>query len=415
MLITNIKGLVGLHPKSKLMLRGNEMDDLHVLEDAWLLIENDLIKDFGDMESIPAHILNLPSQISAEGRYVFPSWCDSHTHIVFAATREEEFAMKIQGKTYEEIAAAGGGILNSANKLQIATEDELFESASVRLKQMIRQGTGAIEIKSGYGLTVESEIKMLRVIKRLKASFPVPVKATFLAAHAFPALYKDDHEGYINLIINEMLPIIAQEQLADYIDVFCEKGFFSVAETDRILKAGAEYGLKPKVHANQLSVSGAVEVAVLNHAVSVDHLEESNDETIATLQNANTMATLLPSCSFYLGIPFADAKSFIKANLPVTLATDYNPGSTPSGNMNFVVSLGCIKLKMFPEQAINAATLNGAAAMEISENYGSIAIGKKANLFITKPMPSIAYLPYSFGETQVDTVILNGEIYNGQL
>lgn len=413
MLITNIKGLVGLHPKSKLMLRGNEMDNLHVLENAWLLIENDLIKDFGDMESIPAHILNLPSQISAEGRYVFPSWCDSHTHIVFAATREEEFAMKIQGKTYEEIAAAGGGILNSANKLQMATEDELFESASVRLKQMIRQGTGAIEIKSGYGLTVESEIKMLRVIKRLKASFPIPVKATFLAAHAFPALYKDDHEGYINLIINEMLPIIAQEQLADYIDVFCEKGFFSVAETDRILKAGAEYGLKPKVHANQLSVSGAVEVAILNHAVSVDHLEESDGATIAALQNANTMATLLPSCSFYLGIPFADAKSFIKANLPVTLATDYNPGSTPSGNMNFVVSLGCIKLKMFPEQAINAATLNGAAAMEISENYGSIAIGKKANLFITKPMPSIAYLPYSFGETQVDTVILNGEIYNG--
>lgn len=413
MLITNIKGLVGLHPKSKLMLRGNEMDNLHVLENAWLLIEDDLIKDFGDMESIPAHILNLPSQISAEGRYVFPSWCDSHTHIVFAATREEEFAMKIQGKTYEEIAAAGGGILNSANKLQKATEDELFESASVRLTQMIRQGTGAVEIKSGYGLTVESEIKMLRVIKRLKASFPVPIKAAFLAAHAFPALYKDDHEGYINLIINEMLPVIAKEQLADYIDVFCEKGFFSIAETDRILKAGAAYGLKPKVHANQLSVSGAVEVAVLNHAVSVDHLEESDEATIVALQSSNTMATLLPSCSFYLGIPFADARSFIKANLPVTLATDYNPGSTPSGNMNFVVSLGCIKLKMFPEQAINAATLNGAAAMEISENYGSIAIGKKANLFITKPMPSIAYLPYSFGETQVDTVILNGEVYNG--
>lgn len=404
---------MGLHPKSKLMLRGNEMDNLHVLENAWLLIEDDLIKDFGDMESIPAHILNLPSQISAEGRYVFPSWCDSHTHIVFAATREEEFAMKIQGKTYEEIAAAGGGILNSANKLQKATEDELFESASVRLTQMIRQGTGAVEIKSGYGLTVESEIKMLRVIKRLKASFPVPIKATFLAAHAFPALYKDDHEGYINLIINEMLPVIAKEQLADYIDVFCEKGFFSIAETDRILKAGAAYGLKPKVHANQLSVSGAVEVAVLNHAVSVDHLEESDEATIVALQSSNTMATLLPSCSFYLGIPFADARSFIKANLPVTLATDYNPGSTPSGNMNFVVSLGCIKLKMFPEQAINAATLNGAAAMEISENYGSIAIGKKANLFITKPMPSIAYLPYSFGETQVDTVILNGEVYNG--
>ncbi|MNK65977.1 Imidazolonepropionase [compost metagenome] len=412
MLITNIKGLVGLHPKSKLMLRGSELNDLHVLENAWLLIENGLIKDFGEMAAIPSSISHLPAY-NASGRYVFPSWCDSHTHIVFAATREEEFAMKIQGKTYEEIAAAGGGILNSANKLQKATEDELFESASVRLKQMILQGTGAVEIKSGYGLTVESEIKMLRVIKRLKASFPVPIKATFLAAHAFPALYKDDHEGYINLIINEMLPVIAEEKLADYIDVFCEKGFFSVAETDWILKAGAVYGLKPKVHANQLSVSGAVEVAVLNHAVSVDHLEESDEATIAALQNANTMATLLPSCSFYLGIPFADAKSFIKANLPVTLATDYNPGSTPSGNMNFVVALACIKLKMFPEQAINAATLNGAAAMEISENYGSIAIGKKANLFITKPMPSIAYLPYSFGETLVDRVILNGEIYNG--
>jgi imidazolonepropionase len=412
MLITNIKGLAGLHAKNKLMLRGSEMNDLHVLENAWLLIEDDLIKDFGEMAGIPSSISHLPSY-NASGRYVFPSWCDSHTHIVFAATREEEFAMKIQGKTYEEIAAAGGGILNSANKLQKATEDELFESASVRLRQMILQGTGAVEIKSGYGLTVESEIKMLRVIKRLKASFPVPIKATFLAAHAFPALYKDDHEGYINLIINEMLPQIAAEQLADYIDVFCEKGFFSVAETDRILKAGAVYGLKPKVHANQLSVSGAVEVAVLNQAVSVDHLEESDEATISALQNANTMATLLPSCSFYLGIPFADAKSFIRANLPVTLATDYNPGSTPSGNMNFVVSLGCIKLKMFPEQAINAATLNGAAAMEISEDYGSIAVGKKANLFITKPMPSIAYLPYSFGETQVDTVILNGEIYNG--
>lgn len=412
MLIKNIKGLVGLHPKDKLVLRGSEMNNLQVLENAWLLIENDLIKDFGHMDEIPSSSAHLPS-FDASCRYVFPSWCDSHTHIVFAAPREEEFAMKIQGKSYEEIAAAGGGILNSANKLQKATEDELFESASVRLKQMIRQGTGAVEVKSGYGLTVESEIKMLRVIKRLKASFSIPIKATFLAAHAFPVEYKNNHQGYIDLIINEMLPIIAKEGLADYIDVFCEKGFFSVAETNQILKAGATYGLKPKVHANQLSVSGAVEVAVLNQAVSVDHLEESSEETIATLQNADTIATLLPSCSFYIGIPFADAKGFIKANLPVALATDYNPGSTPSGNMNFVVSLGCIKLKMLPEQAINAATLNGAAAMEISESHGSIAVGKKANLFITKPMPSIAYLPYSFGETQVDTVILNGEIYNG--
>jgi len=413
MLITNIKGLVGLHPKDKLVLRGSELDLLPLLENAWLLVENGLIKDFGEMSSIPSHISNHPSQISADGRYVFPSWCDSHTHIVFAASREEEFAMKIQGKSYEEIAAAGGGILNSANKLQKATEDELFESASIRLKQMILQGTGAVEIKSGYGLTTESEIKMLRVIRRLKDQFPIPIKATFLAAHAFPAEFKNDHQGYISLIINEMLPLVAAENLGEYIDVFCEKGFFSVEETDQILKAGAKYGLKPKIHANQLSVSGAIEVAVKNKAISVDHLEESNESTIETLRNADTIVTLLPSCSFYLGIPFADAKSFIKANLPVALATDYNPGSTPSGNMNFVVSLGCIKMKMFPEQAINAATLNGAAAMEISENYGSIAIGKKANLFITKPMPSIAYLPYSFGESQVDTVILNGEIYHG--
>jgi imidazolonepropionase len=413
MLITNIKGLVGLHPKDKLVLRGSELGHLPMLENAWLLTENGLITDFGIMDSIPSHISSLPSHISAKGRYVFPSWCDSHTHIVFAASREEEFAMKIEGKSYEEIAAAGGGILNSASELQKASEDELFESAAVRLKQMILQGTGAAEIKSGYGLTTESEIKMLRVIQRLKNQFPIPIKATFLAAHAYPAEFKTNHQGYIDIIINEMLPLIAEEKLADYIDVFCEKGFFSIAETDQVLKAGAEYGLKPKVHANQLSVSGAVEVSVQNKAISVDHLEESNEETIQTLRKANTIVTLLPSCSFYLGIPFADAKSFIKADLPVALATDYNPGSTPSGNMNFVVSLGCIKMKMFPEQAINAATLNGAAAMEMSENYGSIAIGKKANLFITKPMPSIAYLPYSFGETQIETVILNGEIYNG--
>lgn len=412
MLIINIKGLVGLHPKDKLVLSGRELGELPVLENAWLLLENDLIKDFGKMDSFPSSIAHLPTY-NAEGRYVFPSWCDSHTHIVFAASREEEFAMKIQGKTYEEIAVAGGGILNSAGKLQNASEDELFESAVVRLKQMIFQGTAAVEIKSGYGLTTESEIKMLRVIRKLKDHFPIPIKATFLAAHAFPAEFKNDHQGYINLIINEMLPLIAKENLADYIDVFCEKGFFSVEETDQILKAGAKYGLKPKIHANQLSVSGAIEVAVKNKAVSVDHLEESNEETINTLRNANTIVTLLPSCSFYLGIPFADAKSFLKADLPVALATDYNPGSTPSGNMNFVVSLGCIKMKMFPEQAINAATLNGAAAMEISKDYGSITIGKKANLFITKPMPSIAYLPYSFGENQVDTVILNGEIYHG--
>lgn len=412
MLITNIKGLVGLHPKEKHVLRGCEMTNLPVLENAWLLIENDLIKDFGSMDQIPDSVSSLPS-IDVQGKYVFPSWCDSHTHIVFAASREEEFAMKIEGKSYEEIAAAGGGILNSARKLQIATEDELFKSASARLQQMIMLGTGAVEIKSGYGLTVESELKMLRVVKRLKQHFPIPIKATFLAAHAYPAEYKDNHKGYIDLIINEMLPKIAAENLADYIDVFCEKGFFSVDETDLILQAGAKFGLKPKIHANQLSISGGVEIGVKNKAVSVDHLEETDENVINSLKNADTIVTLLPSCSFYLGIPFANAKGFIAANLPVALATDYNPGSTPSGNMNFVVSLACIKMKILPEQAINAATLNGAAAMEISEKVGSIAIGKKANLFITKPMSSIAYLPYSFGQPQIETVILNGKIYNG--
>ena len=413
MLITNIKALVGVHPKEKLFLRGSELNQLPILENAWLLLADGLIKDFGLMSEMPSHISNLKSQISAEGRFVFPSWCDSHTHIVFAAPREEEFALKIAGKTYEEIAAAGGGILNSANKLQKATEDELFESASIRLNDMIKKGTGALEIKSGYGLTVESELKMLRVIKRLKAAFPIPIKTTLLAAHAYPTEFKNNHQGYIDLIINELLPKVAEQGLGDYIDVFCEKGFFSNEETAQILTAASNYGLKPKIHANQLSSSGAVQTGISHQAVSVDHLEETDDEVLRALSNSNTIATLLPSCSFYINIPFANAKGLIESNAIVALASDYNPGSTPSGNMNFVVSLGCIKLKMTPEQAINAATINGAAAMELSEEVGSIAIGKKANLFITRPMSSLAYLPYSFGQSQVETVILNGEIYNG--
>ena len=413
MLIANIKGLVGVHPKGKTFLRGGELSELPILENAWLLLEDGLIKDFGLMSEIPSQIANLKSQISAKGRFVFPSWCDSHTHIVFAAPREEEFALKIAGKTYEEIAAAGGGILNSANKLQKATEDDLFESASIRLNDMIKQGTGAVEIKSGYGLTVQSELKMLRVIQRLKATFPIPIKATLLAAHAYPAEFKDNHQGYINLIINELIPKVSANNLADYIDVFCEKGFFSNEETAQILAAAAKYGLKPKIHANQLSSSGAVQTGVAHQAISVDHLEETDEQVLDALSKSDTIATLLPSCSFYINIPFANVKGLIKSNAIVALASDYNPGSTPSGNMNFVVSLGCIKLKMTPEQAINAATLNGAAAMELSNEVGSIAIGKKANLFITRPMSSLAYLPYSFGQNQVETVILNGEIYNG--
>ena len=410
-LITHIKGLVGVHPSTKLSLRGSELAQLPILENAWLLVQEGCIKDFGLMSTMPAHISNNEAQISAKGKYVFPSWCDSHSHIVFAASREEEFVMKIAGKTYEEIAAAGGGILNSAHKLAQATEDELFESAARRLHSMIKQGTGALEIKSGYGLTVASELKMLRVIERLNATFPIPIKATLLAAHAYPLAYKANHQGYIQLLINELLPAVTEENLADYIDVFCEKGFFSVAETDQILTAAAKYGLKPKIHANQLSVSGGVQIGVAHHAVSVDHLEETDNEVLATLAKSNTIATLLPSCSFYLGIPFANARSLIASNAIVALASDYNPGSTPSGNMNFVVSLACLKLKMTPQEAINAATLNGAAAMELSNELGSIAIGKKANLFITKPMPSLAFLPYSFGESQIETVILNGQIY----
>lgn len=410
MLITNIKGLVGVHPKDKKVLRGSEMANLPVLENAWLLLENGLIKDFGQMDACPQA---LEFSINASGKYVFPSWCDSHTHIVFAASREEEFVMKIKGKTYEEIAAKGGGILNSANKLADTSEDLLFESAALRLKDMIMQGTGAIEIKSGYGLTVDSELKMLRVIKRLKETFPIQIKATLLAAHSYPQEYKNDHQGYMDLIIAKMLPAVAEEGLADYIDVFCERGFFSVDETDQLLSAAATFGLKPKIHANQLSVSGGVEVGVKNNAVSVDHLEETDEHVLKTLSNSTTIATLLPSCSFYLNIPFANARGLINHEAIVAIATDYNPGSTPSGNMNFVVSLACIKLKMMPEEAINAATLNGAAAMEVSAEMGSIAIGKKANVFITREMPSVAYLPYSFGQTQVETVILNGEIYHG--
>ena len=410
LLITHIGTLAGLHPKETLLLKGKEMASLPQLHNAWILCKDGLIEDFGTMDQLPEQLPNELESISAKGGFVFPSWCDSHSHIVFAAPREEEFVMKIAGKSYEEIAAAGGGILNSAGKLQKATEEELFESAALRLNDMIKQGTGALEIKSGYGLSLESELKMLRVIRRLKESFPIPIKASFLAAHAFPLAYKNDHAGYISLIIDEMLPQIAAEGLADYMDAFCEQGFFSAEETDQLLSAAAKYGLRPKIHANQLSVSGGVQIGVKHQAISVDHLEATDEAAIAALADGQTIATLLPSCSFYLGIPFANARALIQSNVPVALATDYNPGSTPSGNMNFVVSLGCIKLKMLPEEAINACTLNGAAAMQLSEQSGSIAKGKRANLFITRPMSSLAYLPYSFGQSQIETIILNGRV-----
>ena len=412
LLLTEIGLLAGTHAAATTRLPGRSLAQLPCLKNAWLLCEDGLIKDFGLMEALPSGFPNSLETISVGGGCVFPSWCDSHTHLVFAKSREEEFVMKIQGKNYEEIAAAGGGILNSASSVQQASAEELFDQAWQRLEEVIKLGTGAIEIKSGYGLTTASELKMLRVIRKLKEAAPIPVKSSFLAAHAYPAAYKKHHEKYIDLIIHEMLPEVANEGLADYIDVFCEKGFFSVAETDRILNAAAKYNLKPKIHANQLSISGAVEVGVRHHALSVDHLEATDSSTIRCLEQSDTIATLLPSCSFYLNMPFADARGLIDANVAVALASDYNPGSSPSGNMNFVVSLACIKMRLLPEEAINAATLNGAAAMELHAELGSISRGKKANLIITrKSTTSLAALPYHFGQPQIEKIILNGKIH----
>ncbi|MFM6976918.1 MAG: imidazolonepropionase [Sphingobacteriaceae bacterium] len=410
LLITEIKSLAGIHADGVKKLRGSEMVRLPILENAWLWVENGRIVSFGPMVELPKNLKHA-EHFSARGGYVLPAWCDSHTHLVFAASREEEFVMKIKGQSYEEIAAASGGILNSARKLQETTEDDLFKAAQKRLHELILLGTGAIEIKSGYGLSVADELKMLRVIKRLKESAPIPIKATFLGAHAYPEPYKNNHEAYLNIIIDEMLPQIARQGLADYMDVFCEQGFFSPKETERLLAAGAHYGLKPKVHANQLSASGAVETAVIHQAISVDHLEVMNEQALSALQNSETMATLLPGCSLFLNIPFANARELIGRNVAVALASDFNPGSSPSGNMNLVVSLACMRQKLLPEEAINAATLNGAAAMELADEVGSIAPGKRANLIITKPVPSLAYLPYAFGQNHIEKIIINGRLY----
>jgi len=363
-LFTNIHTLVGIHDANVRLLRGADMAHLPSLKNAWLLVEDGRIAAFGSMDVLPTNTSQL-KQISLNGAWVFPSWCDSHTHLVFAASREEEFVLKIQGKSYEEIALAGGGILNSAQKIQACSEDELFALAKQRLQKVMATGTGAIELKSGYGLSVEGELKMLRVIKRLKNWSPIPIKATFLGAHAYPQEFKENHQGYIDLLLNTLLPQISAEGLADYMDVFCEQGFFSLDETNQILTAAAKVGLKPKIHANQLSASGAVELAVRHQALSVDHLEEMNAAAEDALANSNTIATLLPTCSLFLGIPFANARRLLAKNVCLALASDYNPGSSPSGNMNLVVSLACMRQKMLPEEAINAATLKGAAAMEL--------------------------------------------------
>jgi imidazolonepropionase len=406
-LIKNIKGLIGILENNKKALRGSELNKIQSIENAFLAIEDGKISYYGamaDMQGITDwRDLEI---IDAEGKFVFPAFCDSHTHIVFAKSREGEFVDRINGLTYEEIGKKGGGILNSATKLADMSEDELFENALERLELVKSLGTGAIEIKSGYGLSVESELKMLRVIKRLKAESNLTIKATFLGAHSFPLEYKNNKDAYVDLVINEMLPKIKEENLADYIDVFCERNYFTAEQLDRILKAGVAAGLKPKIHVNQFSIMGGVGIGVKHNAVSVDHLEELGDDDIKALKGSNTIATALPSCSFFLNIPYSPVRKMLKNNIAIALATDFNPGSTPSGNMQFVNSLACVKMNLTPEEALNATTINGAYAMEIENDLGSITIGKKANLIITKKIPSLAYMAYSFGENCVDRIIL---------
>lgn len=407
-LFINIKELIQVRDSKVKKVCGKEMRTLPVIKNAFLLIEDEIIVDFGTMESLKSN--QADSIVDVEGQLILPTWCDSHTHLVFADSREEEFIDRIHGLTYEEIAQKGGGILNSAKKLQNTSETNLYLDASKRLKELIKIGTGAIEIKSGYGLTIESELKILRVIKKLKENFPIPIKATFLGAHAVPNEFKDHREKYISLIIG-MLPIIAEEKLANYIDVFCEKSYFSVEETNQILTAGKKYGFIPKIHVNQFNSIGGVEAGVENDALTVDHLEVLTDDDLDHLKNSKTMPVSLPSCSFFLGIPYTNARKIIDANLPIALASDYNPGSTPSGNMNFVISLASIKMKMTPEEAINAATINGAYAMNLSDAIGSISKGKLANFIITEPIKSYHFLPYNFGHNSIESVYIKGKKY----
>ena len=409
--IKNINELIQIEKTARKRVNGSEMAQLQTINDAFVEMENGIITAFGSMnEWTGIEDWNNTEIIDADGGMVFPSYCDSHTHLVFAASREGEFVDRIKGLSYEEIAKKGGGILNSARKLQAASEEELLRGALQRANEIMMMGTGAVEIKSGYGLTIEAELKMLRVIKKLKEISPLTIKATFLGAHALPIEYKGNKHAYMDLVINEMLPQVAEEELAEYVDIFCEVDYFDVADTERLLAAAAQYNLTPKVHVNQFNMIGGIQASVKHGALSVDHLEVMNNADIRALQGTDCMPTLLPSCSFFLGIPYGPARKMIKAGLPVALATDYNPGSTPSGNMNFVASLGCIQLKMTPEEVINATTINTAYAMGVSNELGSIAIGKKANLFITKPIPSYAYLSYSFGQNQIEKIIVNGKI-----
>ncbi len=414
LLIKNIKELIQAESVSRRKVCGKDMAVLPTIRDAYLVIDEGLIADFGPMSGLHQSPFYPHSSscrvIDATGRMVLPCWCDSHTHLVYPASREMEFIDKIRGLSYEEIARRGGGILSTAAKLKAASEEELLRGALGRIQEIIRYGTGAVEIKSGYGLTLEGEVKMLRVIKKLKEMTPVTIKSNFLGAHAVPLEYRSDKTKYVDIVVNEMIPFIAGEKLADFVDVFCDRGFFSVEDTDRILSAAVSSGLKPKIHANELDYSGGVQAGVNHGALSVDHLEYVGEDEIRALQGSETMPTILPGAAFFLGLKPAPARRMIDAGLPLAMASDFNPGSSPSGNMQFILSLGSIVYKLLPEEGLHAVTINGAFAMDVADSLGSIAIGKKANVFITVPISSYPYLPYSFGDNKVETVILNGEL-----
>jgi imidazolonepropionase len=407
LLIKNIKGLIQVGENIPDMLKGEEMSVVPMIENAFLAMEDGMVVAYGSMDDWGGieDWRNLQI-IDASGKFVMPAFCDPHTHTVFARSREEEFVDRIKGLSYEEIALNGGGILNSARRLGEMSEDDLYKQAKARIEKLMTYGTGALEIKSGYGLSVAAELKMLRVIKRLKETMPIAIKATFLGAHAFPKEYKENHQGYIDLIINEMLPKIAEENLADYIDVFCERNYFSVQEMEEILLAGAKYGITPKIHVNQFSILGGIKKAVELNALSVDHLEEIDQDDIEALKNSKCMPTILPSCSHFINIPFGNARLMIENGLPVALASDFNPGTTPSGNLSFVWSLACVKMKMTPEEALNALTVNAAYAMGLSKTHGKIALGRKSPILITKQIPSLSYIPYAFGDQHIEQILV---------
>ncbi len=407
LIITNIKELVGILPNNKLVIGGKEMNKLSTIKNAFIEIQEDKIHSFGSMKDLK--LKDFQNVLDAKGGTILPSWNDSHTHLVFAKSREKEFIDKINGLSYEQIANKGGGILNSAIHLEKISEQMLFENSKQRLENIIKLGTGAIEIKSGYGLSLEGELKILRTIKRLKETFDIEIKSTFLGAHALPKKYKNNRKKYLDLIINEMLPNIHKEELADYIDVFCETNYFNVHELDRILEAGAKFNLKPKVHVNQFTSIGGIQKAIEHKAISVDHLEIMKEKDYDSLKNSSTIATVLPSCSFFINIPYAPARKLMDNNIPFALASDFNPGSSPNGNMNLVNSLACIKMKILPEAVVNASTINGAYAMEISDVTGSITVGKQANLIMTKPIESYPYLFYSFGENCIERTMVKGK------